>query len=170
MNTDGIRVWEVIGELQHHVSNAGMTVNGAKTWQNQTQFGWSQSAVLRVELRMKYCSLSTLSKIRDISGEDIEHVLCYFIICSNHPLITECQKITFQAFLSKYGFVIDFLRGNNIYLLLHCAGWQDRCSGSDGVRWGWIWAICSHQWTYQDVRLVTQWVVQHFTTWPCFWR
>ena len=116
MNTDGIRVWEVIGELQHHVSNAGMTVNGAKTWQNQTQFGWSQSAVLRVELRMKYCSLSTLSKIRDISGEDIEHVLCYFIICSNHPLITECQKITFQAFLSKYGFVIDFLRGNNIYL------------------------------------------------------
>ena len=67
-------------------------------------------------------TLHTQQDQRHQSCEDIEHVLCYFIICSNHPLITECQKITFQAFLSKYGFVIDFFRGNNIYLLLHCAG------------------------------------------------
>ena len=29
--------------------------------------------------------------------------------------------------------------------------------------------VQSRQWSYQDIRLVTQRVVQNFTTWPCLW-
>ena len=29
---------------------------------------------------------------------------------------------------------------------------------------------CWDQWSYQDIRLVTQQVVPNFTTWPCLWR
>ena len=29
--------------------------------------------------------------------------------------------------------------------------------------------IWLHQWSYQDIRLETQRVVQNFTTWPCLW-
>ena len=110
-------------------------------------YDWSSAAMLWWAV--------ILFRYRPVYWINMRYLLSCELLLSNISLSTCCCLQTLSFTLIVDGSLVRTLNGKIISAIFRQELGHD---------------LPACQWSYQDIRLVTQQVAQNFTTWPCLWR